>query len=758
MKPTQKQVKAQPERQGIWPFSLTPFDRTPSLSPLERANLSTWHSHWLKSGGHSSAEAEQGLYRLLVPLDAVLASYGRSSRMQRAARAYILNTMNRTQTCFWAWGEREWLDCVGARYEDFSRFDTHPTTGTYVRTYVLTCAYLLSDAPIMRSVIDIQQQMFVRNIFGTMALREALAVVVAEATQMGFGKSIGATMPVLLSEAFLLSRSPYLKDLTLPILHQLRDKVRLKKGLLSACIPLSQILCNLSILPQPLEFESTRHLTRQVGVEDTIAAEWFQWVERWYAASTSSSRKTMRTILVKAGRWCGATQQISSPLQWTRDTCIAYVAAVNEMKKGEWMHPKSKMGARRKGQPLAPSSKVNLIMVVRIFFADCQEWGWLPTVFKPSRYLPIPPSIKPLLVIRPRVIADDIWAKLMHAGISLTPDEINSSNTPKLSTGQMAPMPYYPWEMIHAVVIVWLFAGLRANEIKRLSFGCIRWEDLEPTEESDNQKKNTICWLTVPDNKTSPEFAKPVDPMVGHAIQLWEKIRPEGPAQWDIKSGREVQYLFRWRARLLGRSYINKNIIPMLCRKAGVPGKDAKGTITSHRARATIATQLFNAPEPFTLLDGSKWLGHKSLNSTRGYIEISLTKLAESYTKAGYYERNRRMIDVLVDQEAIRNGAVAAGQHLLLYDLGHGLCSYDFFAKCKHRMACAKCSFYQPKESSYIQMLEAKGNLIRLKQSVILSKEEIAAVDDGITALEKLSSYLQDIATPQGPTPRELHG
>jgi phenylpyruvate tautomerase PptA (4-oxalocrotonate tautomerase family) len=41
----------------------------------------------------------------------------------------------------------------------------------------------------------------------------------------------------------------------------------------------------------------------------------------------------------------------------------------------------------------------------------------------------------------------------------------------------------------------------------------------------------------------------------------------------------------------------------MLCAKAGVPAADVRGKITSHRARSTIASQLYNAKEPMTLFE-----------------------------------------------------------------------------------------------------------------------------------------------------------
>lgn len=85
-----------------------------------------------------------------------------------------------------------------------------------------------------------------------------------------------------------------------------------------------------------------------------------------------------------------------------------------------------------------------------------------------------------------------------------------------------------------------------------------------------------------------------------------------------------------------------------------------------------------------------------------------------------------------------------------------GLCMYDFFDTCPHRMACAKCSFYVPKGSSLEQILEGKANLLRMKQELSLTEEEVAAVDDGLAALDALQQKLADVPTPAGSTPRQL--
>jgi hypothetical protein len=110
---------------------------------------------------------------------------------------------------------------------------------------------------------------------------------------------------------------------------------------------------------------------------------------------------------------------------------------------------------------------------------------------------------------------------------------------------------------------------------------------------------------------------------------------------------------------------------------------------------------------------------------------------------------------VATDAGAV-SGAAAGGEPWKFYDLGHGYCTYDVFDQCSYRMACAKCAFYRPRDSTQAQMLEAKANLLRRSQDVPLTDDERAAVDDGLAALEKLCAGLADVPAPAGPTPRQL--
>ena len=380
--------------------------------------------------------------------------------------------------------------------------------------------------------------------------------------------------------------------------------------------------------------------------------------------------------------------------------------------------------------------------------ADLQEREWIPRRFDPFRAFATPRSIKALIGPAPRTIADDLWAKLLWAGLNLTvadlPGHGGAPRSHRRANGETNGS-YYPLEMLRALSLVWLFAGLRSDEIVRLRVGCARQE---PSPQPSSAA--TPYWLLeVPVHKTGTALTKPIDPIVGEAIAAWQRVRPHQPKVCDSKTGEPVDVLFSYRAKAVPREYLNHRLIPLLCRKAGIPRSDARGPISSHRARSTIASQLFNAREPMTLFELQAWLGHRSPATTQHYVAFTPTRLARAYTEAHYFQRNLRMMDVLIDQEAIKSGAT--DEPWRYYDLGHGFCSYEFFDQCPHRMACARCDFYIPKESSQSDLIASKAGMMRMLQEIPLTDDERAAVDGDVAAIERLLERLETTPTPHRP-------
>jgi len=382
---------------------------------------------------------------------------------------------------------------------------------------------------------------------------------------------------------------------------------------------------------------------------------------------------------------------------------------------------------------LQASTRRKKIDAIRKFFQDMQAWEWIPRRFNPGLSLTAPAYLHAQIGPNPRVISSDIWAKLLQAALDLTEADIQP--LPMSS----AKIPTHPLAMVRAVALIWVFGGLRIDEIRRLRVGCIR------TENETSMDMTQIATLCVPANKTSGRFEKPISHLAAEALLQWEAIRPVTPPLLDAKTGEMCHFLFVYRGRRLGRDYINHHLIPTLCAKANVPLNDAKGKITSHRARATISNALVTGEHAMTLLELQTWLGHRTISSTMHYVKPTLTHLADTYTDTDYFERNLRLVDVLVDQEAVRNGTTDNWLH---YDLGHGYCNNDFFVHCAHRMACARCTFYVPKESTQAQLLEAKRHLRHMMQTIELTEVEVATVSGDLNALENLLQSLQSVATP----------
>lgn len=708
---------------------LSSYDRDPTLHPNERVALAIL----LKGGRRSHSDyrkshaAHDELNRLLVPLhDIFLLTTSRPTTFMAARERFFVARMHKRQSTYWSWDREEWLeaarDARGYRYS------------------ILAAAYVLGGIRNLETAQEhFRHLILAQLVFGREAVDEAVATVRTQLSACGYqGREIGGwDVTHAIGGLMLLEGTARLNAITPTTVRQLyeAESPHRRHGLRMVVLALRTAGI---LVTSPLPDHANSRPRVRFAARD-VPEEWRQWCQRWADTSTLTPavRSSYTYALFKVGRWLATHHpNVTTPEEWTRDTCLAWLAGLEGMAVGDFAYaPQTRSYAKRVGQPLGASTKDGDLSALRTFFRDLQEWGWISRRFDPSRSLATPRSVKALIGPSPRCIADDIWAKLLWAGLNLT-----STDVPEYG---WCGTSWYPFEMVRAVTLLWLFSGLRSNEIARLRVGCIRWQDDKGT-----------CLLDIPVHKTGTAFTKPVDPMVGKAISEWEAVRPDQPTLVDEKTGESVDLLFARKGQRISISYINRALIPMLCTKANVPQHDVRGAITSHRARSTIATQLYNAKEPLTLFELQAWLGHKSPSATQHYARITPTTLSKAYSDAGYFARNVRTIEVLLDREAVTTGAVSSGAPWQYFDLGHGFCTYDFFEQCPHRMACAKCDFYLPKDSSKAQLLEARNNLQRMRVEIPLTDDERAAVEDGEAAVERLIAQLADVPTPAGPTPR----
>ena len=717
-----------------WPLNLCAYDQARSLSAAELEEIRILLKHEWRGEYHRTLWIPRLDWIVRPILDAE--ELFQSTRERSSIVRIFFTEMLQRRSSFWIWSPRVWMAiCCGSRGAFVDRYKVDGSA----RVSFMAVLLLLKRPVELQKCGVFERVLLAEKVFGKKVVDSGVKHVGDILKSWGYGISHKTHDESVLCEAMLLSGSPLPQDVSREVLADLFGK----------CCPvqrryaiqrLSQALHHLGFIEAPLQHGwSYPRGGQSPDLAANVDKRWARYTDRWFATSTLApdTRLEIRYMLLKAGRWVTALHpEVASPELWTRETAAQWVAAVCRMRVGEWHNQVRRIAEH--GKPLSAAAMVGHIGMLRTFFRDCQEWEWFPRRFDPRRCLRAPASVTRLIGPNPRVISDDVWAKLVWAGLNLTEADLPRGRT-----------LYYPVEMIRALAMVWLFAGLRSDEIARLRVGAIRWKD------SEDGSSARVCLLDVPVNKTSTAFVKPVDPIVGEAIGGWEKVRPHQPVSPDRKTGHLVHFIFAYRARPLGGRYLNRMLIPLLCKKAGVPRADARGRITSHRGRSTIASQLYNSKQPLSLFELQEWLGHRSPHSTQYYAKITPTRLSKAYNDAGYFERNLRSINVLIDQDAVRQQPPDANAWKY-YDLGHGYCTYDFFDQCPHRMACAKCSFYMPKSSTAALLLEGKSNLLRMRQEIPLLEGEVSAVDDGVGALDALLQKLADVPTPEGPTPREL--
>jgi integrase len=736
----------------VWPVRIADYDRSISLTVAEQRTLAREVSEAMGSTRNARAAPGHlaGLQRLVTPINDALAVVDGKCGCSDRVRLILLDHCARQNRAFWGWDSTAWREVIGASQRALVSANSIASGGE--REVLIAVAYLLQCINDTSCFKGVKRLALAELVFGKEQVAATLKRVTDTAETWGY-RGPNKQLTSMVAELLLMNGRPELESLTAEVVKEARNRWCDSVARSALYFQLTRVLTASGLVVDEPKVRDTvdREFIHAAGIAN-IASEWVAMAEQWDATSTLTvrSRRQFRSMILKAGRWMKDRHpETTRADQWTRELAAEYVGAVDRMRVGDYVWKTAGLGAKL-GKPISARTKTALLGSIRCFFVDAQEWEWIPRRFDPSHAFATPRSVKSLIGPAPRAIADDLWAKLLWAGLNLTLNDLplhGSTAGDDLQEIRRSTGGYYPLEMMQALGIVWLFAGLRSDEIVRLRTGCARKEPLAGS-------LGEQCWmLDVPVHKTGTAFTKPIDAVVGEAIWAWERVRPVQPLALDIKTGEKVAFLFSYRAKRILHRFLNRRLIPMLCRKAGIPAVDARGQISSHRARSTIASQLFNAKEPMTLFELQAWLGHRSPVTTQHYVAFTPTKLAKAYSEAQYFQRNLRMMEVLIDRQVIDERSI--DQPWRYYDLGHGLCSYEFFDQCPHRMACARCNFYVPKESTRAELIASKAGMIRMLQEIPLTDEERDAVEGDRQAVERLLQRLESTPAPDGSVPRK---
>ena len=425
-----------------------------------------------------------------------------------------------------------------------------PGRDPQIRQLVLAVAYLVcGQRDLHLELRGFKARKFAGRVFDQALVDAAIGRVQAHMDGLGHPTVLGRPMLThALMDVMLLAGSPLLEDLgaRADLFVALRSR-ELNNARRHGVEQLARTLVEMGVLSElPFATQPSREewLARSQAGEIDVPEVWLEWTRRWFETSTLSRSGRTHTYyaLIKAGRWLYREHpDRTDPGSWDRQLVAGWIAAVDGLRVGELSKSLNANYMRaRHGGPLSPRSKAHLIWSLRTFFRDLQEWEWIERRFDPRRAFALPRSIKALIGPDPRVISDEVWAKLMWAGLNLTTEDLPRHGQPG-GNGK----PWYPLELVRAVAMLWLFAGLRVDEILRLPVGAIRWQHQHDRCRTSDRR---VCLLDVPTNKTGTAFTKPVDPTVGDAIEAWENVRPaaaEVRGSQDRRAGRRAAGLPR---------------------------------------------------------------------------------------------------------------------------------------------------------------------------------------------------------------------
>ena len=633
-------------------------------------------------------------------------------RYKREITSCVMREMVKCKTGYWEWSSEKWRDVVlGANLGH--------RLGVIAAVYILCGATTYHNYPTRLSRPKLYQM-----IFGKEAWHKESELVrsvlsgwhFACKSECGYGFGHFSN-----SMAYaLLDVGGSTKDITYDTLVDIHER----EGGASYLIAISQALKRLGIINQSLYRDLRRG--QQEATTDGISWEWLAAFESWRATSTSSEshKNSVEWAVQKVGRWLNIHfPAVKRPEDWTPAINTKFLAAVHEMKYGDYVSDESKLTESKLGQPLSARTKASLIDNLRLFFAGLQRKKLATHLqIDPNFDLETPKSIKNLFGPNPRDIEKDIWLRIVWASLNLTDEDCK----PHL----------FPLELIRALAVVWTHCGLRSDELIRLTVGCIT--PVRPAKRSERQELGLldlgtlVCELRVPAHKTGPSFLKAVPKVVEKAICAWEAVRGENPKDLDNKTGKYIDYLFVHRRMKISKGFLNKVLIPLLCKKAGVENFDHRGRFTSHRGRSSIATALYNSDVGMSLDELRRWLGHKSLDSTRNYVRHCDRRLAEKFARAS---APSQLSNILTNQEKQQLEVYSGAMQESRVELEDGwYCTNPLYEQCANKDACAGCMFHA-KETPADEVAKVSGVLLSLSRSDKLSDTEREAVKHSLALL-----------------------
>ena len=309
-------------------------------------------------------------------------------------------------------------------------------------------------------------------------------------------------------------------------------------------------------------------------------------IERWLALRLHSSdragsvrqaRDAFRYLL----RWLATTcPEVTSLDQLTREHLETYLGWLHD-----YLNPRS-------GQPLAVQTRYTYLSPLLQFFRETSDWGWDGV---PARRLLSRSDLPKLPVRLPRYIPRDQLDPLM-AAVEQLPD---------------------PYQRTALLLLRW--SGARRGEIARLTLDCL---DAYP----DGHPR-----LRIPVGKTYTERSVPLHPEAANALrELIAHVRGTETVAWqDHTAEATVQFVFVRRGQPLGRHFLFTDPLATACKQVGLIDSRGRATVTAHRFRHTVGTQLAEGGARIQTIMAI--LGHSNAQMSAYYSKVSDPVVKEQY-------------------------------------------------------------------------------------------------------------------------------
>ncbi len=742
-----------------WQMSIVSeqYDRSP-LAPQENNALMEAVRLGESARGHNQTDyAREELRRFQKPMyDVIALRTSNISIYQRLRRILYLQMIQRN-TSLWEWSKQEWIEIICPTKKDFERAYGRPGSG---RFSLRDMAYLLGGVTDLREVGQkLNSWETARLYFGPEVVeQEGRRVTDCLVGQAGQGYHRGPYGVQGIRQAlgllFLLNRRPFLEDISPELLQMAsQDPDALASH---QVVKVKVALHHLGLFEQRPELHPVPK--KQVGDLAGVPVAWAAWCDAWLRRQAKVSHRVRVTYnqLLCIGRWLADQHpEIASPEQWDEELALEYVSYLcSRATVGDYASAqgnRANIALKRVGKPLAPRTMKHRLAALIRFFTDLQEKphqldkgrsSKLERRFNPHEVFRLPRSIKRLIQPDPREIDEVIWCKLTYAAATLTEEDYHYKQS------------HYPLTYYRAAALLWVTSARRPGEITRLQVGCIRrdWDPDMLDEEGSPLpgQEAQLCYLYVPVNKTKGAFWVPIPRYTADAVETWERERPSRqPRLVDEKDSSLVNFLFCLRGRKMGEKFINQSLIPALCRRAGISESDARGAITGHRARSTIATMLRR--NGLSLEDIAQFLGHSNTKMVRAYARTDPFRFGRDMNRANDL---MRIVEGIIDTRAAK-----AGQPNVFFFLGRGsdgqprFCGNPAWDKCKHRLACLKCPMYvgAGQASRLAERLEARDELFKFQTKIEMIPQEQAAVEGDIEKLTELIQADADVPPPDLP-------